>query len=562
MSGKIHGETQGLKASQIKQLEKLYQRRIPAPVVVTQEFAHQLTSISQELNRKAAVLVNRKGQVSAVLLGDAQRVYLPDLGRQRGGGSRLRGVRLIVTSFEQDLEALISRDELTDLTKLKLDMVVGLEVTASGHPGALSYAHLLPGRGDARWMIQNFDQVSSLDLDFREQIKALESELSRKADRRKSTGGAPAVLVHVNTGERDAKARVQEMLELCSTAGVEVLEVVEQRRHKIDRRFVIGSGKLEELELICLDLGTDLVLFDRDLTPPQSRAISERSDLRVLDRTQLILDIFAQRARSHDGKLQVELAQLKYTLPKLIQRNTAMSRLTGGIGGRGPGETKLEINRRRAHSRINRLERDLAKLSKRRQLQRSRRGARAVPVIALVGYTNAGKSTLLNALTNAEVLAEDKLFATLDPTSRRLRFPNEREVVLSDTVGFIRDLPKDLVAAFKSTLEELDDADILVHVVDITGDDLEFTIGAVRKILDQLSLSEKKEILVFNKADLLDEGEAALTASLHEAIALSATHPESLGPLLEAIDETLWQAGKPEPFEQEQWHEEVSVREI
>src|SRR5690606_12487896 len=258
-------------------------------------------------------------------------------------------------------------------------------------------------------------------------------------------------------------------------------------------------------------------------------------------------DIFAKRASTHGGKHKVERAQLKYTLPKLIQKNTAMSRLTGGIGGRGPGETKLEVNRRRARDRINRLQKQLEQLSQQRQLRRQRRTSRDVPVVSLVGYTNAGKSTLLNALTNADVLSEDKLFATLDPTSRRLRFPEDREVVLTDTVGFIRDLPKDLVAAFKATLEELSDADVLLHIVDASDPDFENHIHAVEQILAELELSDKPRLLVFNKSYLLAPGEAEMIARAWHGVAVSAVQPDSVQPLLDAVDRTLWREGKGEP---------------
>jgi len=566
LSQKIHGNTQGLNARQLETLEKLYRRRNNPNAVVSIDFAHRLTYPSEELNRKIAVLVDRRGRVEDVIVGDAHRVYLPDVGRQRVGRSRLRGLRLITTNVtaEHDDE-LLTRDELTDLRKLRLDMVVSVRVEPGGHPGAVEYAYVLPSSADDPYDVVRQHNVGELDLDYRKFIKALEDELGRTADRTRRTDEETAILVHLDTGERDADAREREMLELCRTAGVDVVEVVHQRRRKPDHRYVVGSGKIEEVELLALDYGADFLIFDRDLSPAQVRAISERTDLKVIDRTQLILDIFAQRARSHDGKLQVELAQLKYALPKLIQKNTAMSRLTGGIGGRGPGETKLEVNRRRARDRINRLEKRLEKLSQQRALRRSRRNSRAVPVVSLVGYTNAGKSTLLNTLTNANVLSEDKLFATLDPTSRRLRCPDEREIVLTDTVGFIRDLPQDLVAAFKATLEELDDADVLLHIVDAASGDVEHSINTVEEILNDLDLGEIPRILVFNKSDLLDENEAAALAEIHGAIPISALDAGTTQPLLDRIDEVLWRRGAIEPDERQQEHrydEDITVRQI
>jgi len=345
-----------------------------------------------------------------------------------------------------------------------------------------------------------------------------------------------------------------------------VLDVLVQRRPEADPKFLVGRGKLDEILLRAMQLGAEVVIFDPDLSPGQARAISEATELKVLDRTMLILDIFAQHATSRDGKLQVELAQLRYALPRLIEKNTMMSRLTGGIGGRGPGETKLEINRRRARDRINLLEKRLADLADDRRLRRKQRERRDLPIIAICGYTNAGKSTLLNAITSGsdtggDALAgksgarptrsaavrgakvEDKLFATLDPISRRLRFPHEREVIITDTVGFIRDLPKELIAAFRATLEEMEDADLLVHVVDASDPDREQEIRAVEGILADLGLGEKPRILVWNKADQVPVADADDLAR-HGGFVVSALDRATLGPLLLGIERALWEHGK------------------
>jgi GTP-binding protein HflX len=293
-----------------------------------------------------------------------------------------------------------------------------------------------------------------------------------------------------------------------------------------------------------MQLGAELLIFDPDLSPAQARAISDFTDLKVIDRTMLILDIFAQRAQTREGKLQVELAQLKYALPRLVEKNTMMSRLSyaGGIGGRGPGETKLEINRRRARERIDRLEKQIEELSKRRGVRRSRRTSVPIPVVSVVGYTNAGKSTLFNALTESDVLVEDKLFATLDPTSRRLPGVADpgRDVVMTDTVGFIRDLPRDLVNAFRATLEELDEADLLLHVVDAADPDHPEHIQAVIRILTDLGLGERPRLLVFNKSDLLAPAEAARLAREHGAVPVSAHDARTLPALRDAIRAELW----------------------
>jgi GTP-binding protein HflX len=302
---------------------------------------------------------------------------------------------------------------------------------------------------------------------------------------------------------------------------------------------MLGQGKLQELVLHSLQLGADILVFDCELNPTQSRNIADQTDLKILDRSQLILDIFAQRAHSRDGKLQVELAQLKYLLPRLNRMNKAMSRLTGGIGGRGPGETKLEINRRRAHERISRLERQLKQVQKQRTTRRKQRLRKEAPILSAVGYTNAGKSTLVNTMTKSEVLSEDRLFSTLDPVSRRMRFPNEREVILTDTVGFIRDLPPDLDNAFRATLEELEDADVLLHVVDISDTSFPEQIAAVERILGELSLTEIPKVLVFNKIDRVPPEEWENVCRRYDAIGICAQDDATLGPLLEEIERHL-----------------------
>ena len=323
--------------------------------------------------------------------------------------------------------------------------------------------------------------------------------------------------------------------------------VVEQHRPEPDPKYLVGRGKLEQVLIRAMQLDANALIFDPDLTPVQAHAIADFTDLKVIDRTMLILDIFAQRAKSRDGKLQVELAQLRYRLPRLHEKNTMMSRLTGGIGGRGPGETKLEENRRRARERIHRLEKEIDRYGEQRAGRRAERVRRGLPVVAIVGYTNAGKSTLLNTLTGSEVLAEDKLFATLDPTTRRLRFPREREIILADTVGFIRDLPQDLARAFRATLEELDQADLLVHVVDASDPAHEQQIAAVEKILTELGLAETQRLLVWNKVDLLSPDEQAQLPCddrKHPAVLVSAQDRESTGPLLDAIEAALWREGR------------------
>jgi GTP-binding protein HflX len=547
MREELTGNTKGLKASQIKALERIYRRRVPPREVVSYELAGYLCEVSAELHRQVGVLIDRRGGIEHVVVGDASQLMLPDVGRLRGSGGRFRGLRLVHTHLRGEP---LTQDDLTDLTLLRLDLIAAIAVDPGGRPGRVFVGHPLPDNPEGKlWLELEPQPAHRLELDVDELMASLEAEFARKTRSRGAAGpsAARALLVHLALGRAtDSDARIAELRELCRTAGVEALDVIVQRRPEADPRFLVGRGKLQQILMRAMQLGADTVIFDQDLTPSQARAVSDFTELKILDRTMLILDIFAQHATSRDGKLQVELAQLKYALPRLVEKNTMMSRLTGGIGGRGPGETKLELGRRRARERIRLLEKRQIEVAEERRLRRRRRGERAVPIVAIVGYTNAGKSTLLNALTDGNALAEDKLFATLDPISRRLRFPREREVVLTDTVGFIRDLPADLVAAFRATLEELADADLLVQVVDLSDPDHEQHVSAVSGVLGDLALAEKPRVLAGNKVDRLGAAEAERRAAGLGAIPTSALDRDSLVPLLVAIERELWKEGRSE----------------
>ncbi|HTP24591.1 MAG TPA: GTPase HflX, partial [Anaeromyxobacteraceae bacterium] len=479
----------------------------------------------------------------------ASRLHLPDVGRARAGSHRLRGLRLVHTHLNGEP---LTRDDHTDLALLRLDLVAVIEVLADGLPGRLHYAHLLPeNAAGAMWKDDMAPNVYDVVYDAFHGALALEDEFARASALRRTGGHERAILVGFGEGRRrdraEAGASLEELRELARTAGVAVVDETLQMRRDIDPRYLIGKGKLEDILLRSMQLMADLIIFDWDLSPSQARGLAEATSLKILDRTQLILDIFAQRAQSADGKLQVELAQLKYLYPRLVGRDDSLSRLAGGIGGRGPGETKLEIDRRRVRDRITALERRIENLSANRQVRRKQRNLRGLPVISIVGYTNAGKSTLLNALTDSKVTVEDVLFATLDPTSRRLRFPRDREVIITDTVGFIRDLPEDLVSAFRATLEELGDADLLLHVVDAADPHQDAQMAAVRKILGELGLAEKPRLLVFNKADRLAAGQAATGAHQAGGVAVSAKTRDGLAELLDRCDRILWADGKRNP---------------
>jgi GTPase len=540
----VTGNLTGLAPSELQALERIYRRRVAPSEVVSVELAAFLAEQSAALHRQVGVFIDRRGAVTHVMVGDASKILLPELGRIRGSVSRFRGLRLIHTHLRGEA---LTRDDLTDLALLRLDLVAAITVDAVGRPGKIFIGHLLPDAPPERpWMELPGEPASAPTTDFAQLIAGLEATYGRShRHAERNDGKARAVLVHVELGKHrgHSEPRVNELRELCRTAGVAVLDVVTQRRPEADPKFLVGRGKLDDILLRAMQLGAEMVIFDPDLTPGQARAITEATDVKVLDRTMLILDIFAQHANSRDGKLQVELAQLRYTLPRLIEKNTMMSRLTGGIGGRGPGETKLEINRRRARERIHLLEQKLEALAADRRLRRQRRAHRDVPIVAICGYTNAGKSTLLNSLTESNARAENKLFATLDPISRRLRFPQEREVVMTDTVGFIRDLPKDLTAAFRATLEEMHDADLLLQVVDSADPDREQHIQTVEKILIDLDLADTPRIVVWNKSDQLELSAAEHLTNHGGGFVVSARDRGTFGPLLLAIERSLWLHG-------------------
>ncbi len=563
----VHGKVQGLKASQIRRLERLHQRSGSTQALCEPSLARALTEACVDVGRMVGVLLDRKGGVAEVILGESTRLYLPDIGRLRAGAGRLRGLRLVVaraTPRDGQRPWGVDRDFLTDLERLQLDAVVQVEAREGdddfGLPGRVAVAMLMPEPvadrlgAEERTRVETWrsihDVPTALAQDFAAVVGALEDELGRKAEGARAAARIPgerdvALLVGVwatadggNRGE--AQASMTELRELARTAGLRIVDEVIQLRERLDGRTLVGSGKLEELCLMALSRGAEMIVFDRDLSPSQLNAITDLTDLKIVDRTMLILDIFARRAQSREGRMQVELAQLRYSVPRLARKQTGLSRLTGGIGGQGPGETKLEIDRRRARDKITRLEREIDQFSRDRQLRRRRRDERNVPIIAIVGYTNAGKSTLLNRLTGADVYAADELFATLDPTSRRLRFPQEREVVLTDTVGFIRDLPEALKNAFRATLEELHEADLLVQVVDATDPRRRQQMDAVEAVLTELGVQDTPRLLVLNKS----EGRIGLASDVEaarlDAVRVSALHGDGLEHLVNRMAEALW----------------------
>jgi GTP-binding protein HflX len=502
--------------------------------------ARSLTELSSATGRRIGLLIDRQGNVDKVVIGDPQRVFLPDLGARRAGSKRFRGLRLVLTQLHPEG---LSEDELTDLALLQLDAVILVRAGSDGLPGPVEYAHLLPPKedGDAMWRVEKRKSVHGWTDDFQAFITDLEGQFARSPKLKKTGGRAGVILVGLTLNDpRRAQRGLKELARLADTAGLRVVDSALQNRRKMDGRTYVGTGKLQELLVRSMHLGAEALIFDRELSPGQLRNIAQRTDLKVLDRTQLILDIFASHASTKEGRLQVELAQLRYRMPRLAIMSTAMSRLTGGIGGRGPGETKLEINKRRAQERLTRLEKQLKKLAKGRDTRRQRRRRSGLPVVSIVGYTNAGKSTLLNRVTRSDVLVRDQLFATLDATTRRFRFPEEREIIVTDTVGFIEELPATLVKAFKSTLEELDEANLLLHLVDASDLEVEAHMQAVTRILADLGLEETPVLLVWNKADAADPELLRERLDTHGGMAISALTGAGTEDMLSRIERALF----------------------
>jgi GTP-binding protein HflX len=543
---RLFGNTFGIKANQTRRLENLYRRRIPPEFLITPELARDLTRLSYEIRRQIGLLINRLGKVAYVIVGDNQKIFIPDTSEYRVAPGRLKGLRCIHTHLNKEA---LTRDDLTDLALLRLDLMAAITMTGEGHLHQVYAGHILPN-SSAEKPFQLLEPLkpNQLDIECLELIHSLEDELAHvKLLYESNKGRERALLVSVSSAPKVVAAdSMEELKELAESSGIENIGTMLQQRRKMNSRFLMGAGKLQELTITALQKGATLIIFDQELNPSQIRSITNKIDLKVIDRTQLILDIFAQRAQTKEGKLQVELAQLKYLLPRLISKNTAMSRLTGGIGGRGPGETKLEVNRRRVRDRITRLEKDLVVVMKQRKQQKARRTKRDLAVISIIGYTNAGKSTLLNTLTKSNVRAERRLFATLDPSSRRLRFPKDVEVIITDTVGFIKNLPKDLLVAFRATLEELESADLLLHVIDISNPRFEEQIKSVEKILSKLNLDNFDIIRVLNKMDLVDDKTVRKLCRTLQGTAICAKSEATLPPLIARM-EALISAKKVQP---------------
>lgn len=501
----------------------MYHQRLPGDRLTTFEFAQRLAAVATAINDSVCAYINRRGQVIRVGVGTPGQTQIPPLELPRYGAERLCGIRCIAAKLN---DSPPKESSLTAMLRQRLDALVVITLTGTGKfkkgGGATGYikdtylAHLLP-QPDFKSDIQDYWTVSdSMSLeavtneDFFDLVDGLEAEFEREYTAQQVEEGHDLVILvglqTDRTTDREFSDSLAELARLVDSAGGKVLQTIEQKRSRSHPQTVVGGGKVQEIALRVQTLGATLVVFDRSLSPAQIRNLETQFGVRVVDRTEVILDIFAQRAQSSAGKLQVELAQLQYMLPRLMGRGKAMSRLGGGIGTRGPGETKLETERRTIQKRITSLQQQVNRLQEHRSRLRQQRQKQEVPTVAIVGYTNAGKSTLINALTNAETYAADQLFATLDPTTRRLPVPDPvteepMNVLMTDTVGFIQELPPSLVDAFRATLEEVTEADALLHVVDLSHPAWENQIHSVIKILKEMPIAVGPILLAFNKLD-------------------------------------------------------------
>jgi GTPase len=501
-----------------------------------------MMEISHEIGRQVGIIVNRRGVVEYVIAGERDRIHIPALASERVGRARFRGLRFIHTHLNGEL---LTKEDLTDLAMLQLDLIAAILDKPGEKMEMIHLGHLIPQNQKGQvWDFIGPLSVGELNINFTQFIAALESEFVRARGTSYATQASEKekcllVVVTMPKKQKNLEERTAEMKDLSYSAGLSVLDVILQRPKELHPRFLVGQGKIEEIAMRATQLGATMLVFDEELTPSQLNSISSLTELKVIDRNQMILDIFANRARTSEAKIQVELAQLRYILPRLGRKQEALSRLTGGIGGRGPGETKLEVDRRRVKERLSFLEKKLIDVGNSRDRTRERRRKAGIPVVSVIGYTNSGKSTLVNLLTKSTVEVEERFFSTLTPTTRLIKYPARKNIVLTDTVGFVEDLPEVLMRAFTATMEELNDATILLHLVDISSPDFEDRIETVRKMIKKLELSDKPVLLVFNKIDGVDDRLTSIIENRYSALSISCKEKKGLERLVHVLETTV-----------------------
>ena len=541
---KLYGKTSGLSRSETGSLERLYRRKIPPKEIITLELARTLTQITHDIKKGITLLIDRKGRVRVVFLGDAHEFpYDELLGRSRESKFRLRGYRIVHTHLKN---SSLSQPDLVSLLNERLDLLGLIEVGQSGAPGKFELAHIVPKNGneadEKKWEVITYNDLGRVDVRCDELITDIEHGLERSyyehGGERNKEG---VLLVGFSTKFRtDAEESLEELHSLAKSANKAVLGTTLQTRKEIDPRYLVGKGKLNEVILSARHAGAEKIIFDVELTPAQMKSITDATNLEVMDRTQLILEIFARHATTSEGKLQVKLAQLRYNLPRLVGQGIELSQLGGGIGTRGPGEKKLEEQRRTFRKQIDQLEKQITHLSKRREHTRKKRRDTGIPTVTFIGYTNVGKSTLFNALTKSGVTVRNKLFSTLVPTTRKLRLPSGKEILVTDTVGFISDLPKELVNAFRATLEELGASSLLLHVADASDPMVEERIESVQKILENTGYDGIKELIVLNKEDKAPKDEARRLSKIYNAPLVSAREKKALSLVTDLIENEIF----------------------
>ncbi|GMT42673.1 MAG: GTPase HflX [bacterium] len=524
-----------MRAAMLKGLQRIYRRKIPAGKLITDDLLLYFTKLSHELGRQLGMLIDRRGKPTHVIIGDDSRIVIPDIGHRRLGGRRLTGLRCIHTHIKREP---ITQDDLNDLMLLRLDLMVVVEVLPDGAPGKLTLAHMAPGM-EKPCKLHGPESLADTQKRFEGLITEIESGLERQSAAVSVKKRQTAMLIHVSGQPKQVvESSMDELEELARTAGIHVADRVTQKR-KPDPRYLMGKGKLREFMIRALSHSIDVVIFDTELTPGQLKAVTDFTDIEVMDRTQLILTIFERRAKTSDGKLRVRLAQMRYLLPRLSAKESALSRIRGGIGLRGPGETTAETQRRHLQERIARLGRELEVLSAKRAENRKLRKRSEVKTVSIIGYTNAGKSTLLNRLAGGGLYVEDLLFSTLDPSARKVRLPSGVSVVVSDTVGLIRDMPPSLTGVFRATLEELAESDLLILLADMSDPHFEEHIKLAEQVFREIGLQHLPRIMVFNKLELVDPETTGAICRRHSAYGISAKENKGIKELLEAVGDSL-----------------------
>ena len=549
MAQEIYGNLKGIRNSVIEELKTLYDVKLEGGQLLSSELALRLADITEFINKEVSIYITRSGQVEAVAVGNNDTVDLPPVEGRRGS-SRLSGVRCIHTHPSGN--PALSGVDVSALKNNRFDAMVAIGVSSPDITQSTVCFGMITGLDDnEQYVVEGYGPITMAEAEgifFPNLVMTVERILDKQTGSSSLAQSAErTILVGMEYGGMlstlgwTVEDSLEELKQLADTAGAQVVAKFLQKRPKPDPAFFIGRGKVQELALYVQQENIDLCIFDDELTPAQQRNIEQAMGIRVLDRTALILDIFAQRAHTNEGKLQVELAQLQYTLPRIMGKGLSLSRLGGGIGTRGPGETKLEVDRRRIRDRIAYIKECISKVKSVRTLHRAGRTKASVPTVSLVGYTNAGKSTLLNVLTNSDIYAKDQLFATLDPTTRQLDLPDKQQAILTDTVGFIQRLPHQLVAAFQSTLEEVVESDVLLHVIDVSHELYKEQSNAVYKVLEQIGAKDKTIITVYNKIDKLPEDSALpeRLAKEENSICISAKKNLNLDNLLALIAENL-----------------------